>query len=172
MSDIRFEDVVVADDGSRPELWFTALGRPPVQQRPKITWKSRKSTTYYDPSSGAKISWRRELKKALVDCGVMVFPFFQEKKSSLGIKLDICFHLRRRRADYKMRKGTLVLKEEHQKYPGTKDVDNLVKFVMDAMHYVLYLDDKCVVQVKAEKKFLSEDDKGKGEHTTIKISEL
>jgi Holliday junction resolvase RusA-like endonuclease len=70
--------------------------------------------------------------------------------------MEVDFVLPRRRADFRYRGGVLVLAREHQMYPGTKDVDNMLKFCMDAMHDVLFDDDKCVVRVTAEKSFLDE----------------
>lgn len=47
-----------------------------------------------------------------------------------------------------------------------------MKFIMDAMHGVLYRDDKCVVRVGAMKMFLEEEEKEDGEYTLIRISNI
>ena len=156
------------------EVVFTVHGAPPVQQRPKMVWKLRKSPVYYDPSAMLKVQWRGLLKKELVGCGVNVFPFFNNEtpESSKGISLDITFFLMRRRADYCMKKGVRVLKDRHQLYPGFKDTDNMVKFVMDALHIVMYRDDKCVVRVTASKQFVDESDIAEGAYTKIRISKV
>jgi Holliday junction resolvase RusA-like endonuclease len=48
----------------------------------------------------------------------------------------------------------------------------MLKFVMDAMHGVVYTDDKCVVRVSATKLFLTEEEKDDGEYTIIRISTI
>lgn len=42
------------DDGCTRVITFTAVGKPPVQQRPKITYKNKKKPVYYDPSNQEK----------------------------------------------------------------------------------------------------------------------
>jgi hypothetical protein len=36
------------------QLSFYVLGNPPVQQRPKISYRGRRAVVYYDPSAAAK----------------------------------------------------------------------------------------------------------------------
>ena len=43
---------------------------------------------------------------------------------------------------------------------------------MDAMHGVVYTDDKCVVCISAMKLFLKEEEKDDGEYTKIRISTI
>ena len=40
-------------------------------------------------------------------------------------------------------------------YPSTKDVDNMIKFVMDALHGIVYANDNIVVGINATKKFVA-----------------
>jgi Holliday junction resolvase RusA-like endonuclease len=176
MSRVRIENVEVVLDSSMRSISFTAVGDPPVQQRPKITYKARKHPVYYDPSAGDKTRWQLELKRALVDCGVSEFPFFSADDTNImastGLEINVIFHVSRRRADYEMSQGTLVLREDHQKYPGKKDIDNMLKFLMDSFDKVLYHNDRCVVVTNARKKFVDEANKEKGAYTTIKISKM
>ena len=178
MFSARIVDLVVADESDKPSISFVVAGDPPVQQRPKMKFKGRlnKNPIYYDPSSIEKINWKRQLKKALFDYGVKEFPLYQDKNTnqmkSSGLQIDIMFYLCRRREDYRSRKGVLVLKDNHQKYPGKKDTDNMLKFVMVAAHDVLYDDDKCVVKISASKEFVTEEEKEAGAYTTIRITTL
>ena len=116
------------------------------------------------------------LHSALADCGVSVFPFFSKENTDImkfpGLEIDVVFYIKRRRADYRMYRGELVLLDDHQKYPGTKDVDNMAKFIMDAFHNVLYHNDNCVVKISATKKFVKEEEKKGGPKTTITISQV
>lgn len=174
---LRFDDLVVAGivGSNKHELSVKVFGAPPVQQRPKIVWKRRFIPTYYDPSAGEKVHWRYGLQKELVDCGHLVFPFFlnaTDEIESKGLHLEITFHVKRREADYRIKGGKKVLRDAHQLYPRRKDIDNMLKFIMDAMHGVLYRDDKCVVRVGAMKMFLEEEEKEDGEYTLIRISNI
>lgn len=175
MSALAVGDVVLVEDGNNPSLSFVVAGAP-VQERPKMNFKGKKKPNIYDPSSVQKKRWRKGIEKALVDYGVTSFPVFKKKHTdqmqSKGLHIDALFCINRRAADYRIVKGKMVLKEEHQKYPGTKDTDNMLKFVMDAAHKVLYEDDKCVVKISAFKKFLEEDEKTKGQYTAIRITTL
>ena len=121
--------------------------------------------------------WKESLSNALVDYCVTGFPFFTEEDTdtmqSDGLVIDVVFfYVRRRRLDYRSKNRILYLKEDVQKYPGRKDVDNMLKFVMDAAHDVLYDDDKCVVEIRASKKFVPEHDKGRGGYTTVFITTI
>ena len=176
MSDLTASNLAIAEDGRNLSLSFDVAGDPPAQQRHRNTWKLRKIPVFYDPSSVPKARFNRDLRIALADCGVNVFPFFQEEKTdqmmSEGLHFDAVFYMKRCRKDYKMVKGVEVLKDNHQKYPGKKDTDNMMKFIMDAAHHVLYKDDKCVVKISAVKKFVPEEEKSRGPYTTIYISTM
>jgi Holliday junction resolvase RusA-like endonuclease len=167
-----FSDLVAVASGNKPELSFIVEGRPPVQQRPKIVWKTRRSPVYYDPSSRLKRLWRYLLKKELDDCGITTFPFFpnEGQQTSNGIMLEVVFFFSRPTRDFRTKKGIRVLKDVHQKYPGSKDTDNMLKFIMDAMHIVIYADDRCVVRVTAEKRFVENYDNKP--YTTIRIRKV
>jgi hypothetical protein len=174
MNNLSFVDLVVAGivGSNQPsELSVKVVGAPSVQQRPKIVWKKRFIPTLYDPSAREKILFRFGLQRELVSCGHTAFPFFlnaTNEITSKGLYLDVAFHVKRNEADYCMKRGKKVLKGVHQLYPRRKDVDNMLKFIMDAMHGVVYTDDKCVVRVSAMKLFLNEDEKD--EYTTLRIS--
>ena len=180
MTTLVFSDLVSVTNCDLPQLSFVVKGRSPVQQRPKITWKTRAAPVYYDPSAREKRLWRLLLKRELVDCGVNDnHPFFpnEDMHSSKGLVLDVVFFFPRPSRDFRIvlrtRAGATiwVLRDVHQQYPGSKDIDNMVKFIMDAMHIVIYKDDKCVVRISAEKRFV--DDYTRNEpYTTIQISKV
>ena len=173
MSDISTTKVVVVEDGNKLSLSFVIAGDPPVQQRPRFSFK-RVFKKVHDPSSLKKKIWKESLVNALVDYGVTGFPLFKDKHTDImqsdGLTIEAVFYVSRRRVDYRSKMGTLYLKDDVQKYPGRKDVDNLLKFVMDASHDVLYDDDKCIVQIRASKRFVPEAERGRGAYTTIFIT--
>lgn len=180
MSNIRFDNITLLteNDGNnnKKSLSFTVFGNPPVQQRPKITYKTRKIPIYYDPSSSIKKLWKKQLHTSLVNSGYDSFPVFNDNDTNImisdGLKIDVVFHFLRRKADYVTKKGRTTLSTLHNKYPGTKDTDNMLKFVMDALHDVVYDDDKCVVCTNASKRFVVEDNIHNGSYTTITISKI
>ena len=175
MASFVFSDLIAVTNSTLPELSFVVMGRPPVQQRPKITWKTRKAPVYYDPSAREKRLWRLLLKRELADCGVnLALPFFpnETQQSSKGLVLNVVFCFARPARDFRTKNGIRVLKDVHQKYPGSKDTDNMVKFIMDAMHIAIYHDDKCVVRLIAEKRFDDENDATNKPFTTIRITKV
>ena len=176
MSNLATTDVAIAGDGRNLSLSFVVAGDPQAQYRTKSNWKARKVAKFYDPSCIAKADWKQDLRKALADCGVTKFPFFGKEHTDIdqaeGLYIDIEFYILRCKKDYKKVKGVDVLKDEYQKYPGKKDTDNMIKFVMDAAHTVLYDDDKCVCKISAVKKFVSEDEKKRGPYTKIFITTM
>jgi Holliday junction resolvase RusA-like endonuclease len=67
--------------------------------------------------------------------------------------LNILFLERRPKIDFD-RNG--ILKPRHHKFPYQRDIDNMVKFIMDAMLGVTYKDDSSVVKIVSEKIYLSD----------------
>ena len=45
--------------------------------------------------------------------------------------------------------------EHPHRYPSTKDTDNMTKFVMDALHGIVYNNDNIVVIINATKHFVA-----------------
>jgi Holliday junction resolvase RusA-like endonuclease len=179
MSNLLTTRVVVDDDGRNASISFVVAGSPPVQQRPRMNCEHKKWVpTYYDPSKIKKKLWKEDLVKALTNNGISSFPFFKSNKTdnmvSDGLRIECVFHISRRRKDYRSKMSKLFLKDKNeiQKYPATKDTDNMMKFVMDAYHDVLYDDDKCVVTISATKKFLDESERESGPYTTIRINTI
>ena len=142
MSNLLTKSVAVVDDGRIVSLSFVVAGAPPVQQRPRMNCEHKKCVpTYYDPSKKKKKLWKEDLLKSLMNHGITTFPFFKSTTTdnmvSDGLRIDCVFHISRRRKDYRSKMGKLLLKDDIQKYPATKDTDNMMKFVMDAYHDVL-----------------------------------
>lgn len=178
MSNLLTRSVNVVDDGRIVSISFVVAGAPPVQQRPRMNCEHKKWVpTYYDPSKKMKKLWKGDLLTALTNYGISSFPFFKMSKTdnmvSDGLRIECVFHISRRRKDYRSKMGKLFLKDDDiQKFPATKDTDNMMKFVMDAYHDVLYDDDKCVVTLSATKKFLDESERESGPYSTIRITTI
>ena len=65
-------------------------------------------------------------------------------------------YVNRPKLDYQLSKGVKTMKSTWHLYPNTKDLDNMIKFYMDAMQGVAYLNDNVVTKLTCSKDFLTE----------------
>jgi Holliday junction resolvase RusA-like endonuclease len=164
-------DVVGALETAPHSISFDVLGDPPVQQRPKICYRKRFRPVYYDPSGKEKREYKAAVVAELQATGITDFPVFDgDAYTSSGISITLTFHLPRYQVDYRRSLGNWILRDRHHRYPSSKDTDNMVKFVMDALHGVMYANDNCVVSITATKYFLPVLDSTP--YTTILVQEL
>lgn len=163
-----FVDTITAGERT---ISFTVAGDILVQERIRVVHKGRRHPVIYDPSSAAKKTWVSAFKRfiAVEDPVTTDFPLFSNSNPSCtgGFELEISFFLMRRAADYIKKTGLLAA--DCHKYPKKKDLDNLTKFLMDAMNGIIYDDDSAVVKITVTKQFVSEDDKLNGSKTIITI---
>jgi Holliday junction resolvase RusA-like endonuclease len=100
----------------------------------------------YDPSSKDKKIAIQQIKEQ-----------FTGKPYTDALKIKFVFHIKRPKAHFRTGKYSDELKKTapvyHTKRP---DVDNFVKFYMDCMNKVVYLDDSQVIELRATKEY---DDK-------------
>ena len=110
-----------------------------------------------------------ELRTALVAAGITKFPYFNWDEQNItfagGLQIEIVFFFGRNKADYRVVGREPLLRTEYQSFPSGKDIDNMLKFIMDAFHGVIYNNDNIVVNVRMEKKFVSEKKKERGDKT-------
>jgi len=100
----------------------------------------------YDPSKKDK----EEFIKAL-GC-------LPEEKMSKPIKCILNFFCKRPKNHYKTGKKSNELKETAPKYnTNNKDLDNMVKFVLDALNDKLYSDDCLIVEINCIKSYSDGD---------------
>jgi Holliday junction resolvase RusA-like endonuclease len=152
---VEFVDVMVMEDSKSTVLSYISLGDPPVQQRPKITYRNKRAPVYYDPSGPSKKNYAKKLREALVSVGSTVFPLFNGSPTNCnGVELVITLFFKRPRADYRHYSTSITMVENPQRYPSTKDTDNMVKYIMDALHGVAYNNDNIVVSINATKTFV------------------
>jgi Holliday junction resolvase RusA-like endonuclease len=149
----RVEPMVEVLGRAGSSLSFTMIGDPPVQRRPRIAWRGllggiwrmnrrllgpRSMPIIYDPSAVDKARYSAAVVAALAELGLSDdLPYFRE---GVPLKLEVKF---------------LCPRPIHavQAFPTRKDLDNMVKFVMDACHDVLYTNDTVIVKITAEKAF-------------------
>jgi Holliday junction resolvase RusA-like endonuclease len=104
----------------------------------------------YDPSGNKKRRYATMVSTAMLQYG-LTLPYFN---SDEPVSVDIRFILPRRRQDVILQDdGSSVLTQTAQTFPRMKDVDNLLKFVMDALQSVLYNNDVTITSVRVTKVF-------------------
>jgi hypothetical protein len=80
---------------------FTIVGNPPVQARPRISWKSKTKPIVFDATSKAKGCWKQLLRNFLQTNSLQSFPVFLSESGNNGIKIIISFYFKRAKNDYR-----------------------------------------------------------------------
>ena len=142
-------DVAAIVVGNPPEdldltLYLMVEGTPLVQERHRVRWMPFRGARprVYDPCSASKHGYKLAVRQACSDIGVTNFPLFVEER----VKIKVTFFVTN----------------------ASKDIDNLLKFVMDALQGVIYPNDRMVFHAWVQKEVVEE---GK-ECTKIEIMEL
>lgn len=96
----------------------------------------------YDPSKKDK------------DDFVKVLGGFPEDKMTKPIKCILDFYCKRPKNHYRSGKYSTLLKETAPTYnTNNKDLDNMIKFVLDALNDKLYVDDCQIIELKCRKMY-------------------
>jgi Holliday junction resolvase RusA-like endonuclease len=143
-------------------LSFRVHGNPPVKQRHRIAFRNqsgnlRSNPNCYDANCKFTKQWRNKLQQMLLhvlDMGAECHPCFNDEYTTtkcFGICFTITFCMKRNNKDIVLRDGEYVLRRECPKFPSNKDLDNLVKYIMDALNGIVYKDDKIVTLTISEK---------------------
>jgi Holliday junction resolvase RusA-like endonuclease len=143
----KIHDILVVGLGNDDvdEISFEILGRPPVQNGWKMAWKRFKGHPYlYDPKKREKMALRTAVKAAVRELTRAQLPVFRNTLLSASV----VFHI--------------------EDIMG-KDLDNMAKFLNDALEGAIMDDDKFVVQL-----FLSKIPVGQNESesTMVKFSSV
>jgi Holliday junction resolvase RusA-like endonuclease len=102
----------------------------------------------YDPSKKEK----DEFVKAIGE-------LMPEEKMTHPIKCQLQFYCKRPKTHYKTGKKSNELKDNAPKYnTNSKDLDNMVKFVLDALNDKLYLDDCQIIEITCSKLYSTNSD--------------
>ena len=134
---------------------FSVEGQPVPMARPRTVRNNGKVRTY-NPEKSTNYKTAVKLKAIAKMKREMLTP------TDKLVELDVSFYFKPPKSTpkYKLKQIT----DNAVLYPVHKDIDNLVKSVMDAMNKVVYIDDKQVVQLKANKYY------GMEERTEIKVT--
>ena len=96
----------------------------------------------YDPSKKDK------------DDFIKVIENFPEEKMTKPLRCVLNFYCKRPKNHYKTGKNAHMLKETAPKYNiNNKDLDNMVKFVLDALNDKLYTDDSLIFEISCSKMY-------------------
>jgi Holliday junction resolvase RusA-like endonuclease len=100
----------------------------------------------YDPSKKDK------------DEFIKVIDKFPSEKMTKPIRCVLNFYCKRPKNHYKTGKNSHVLKDSSPKYNvNNKDLDNMVKFVLDALNDKLYVDDSLIIEINCSKMYSEND---------------
>lgn len=80
------------------------------------------------------------------------------EKMTKPIKCILNFYCKRPKTHYKTGKNSNILKDTSPKYnTNNKDLDNMVKFVLDALNDKLYTDDSLIFEITCSKLYSEGD---------------
>jgi Holliday junction resolvase RusA-like endonuclease len=148
--------VTLGPGGNRLGIKFEVKGTPLVQDRARMNTQHGQPYLY-DPSSSSKRAFAAAVRREMASIGANNFPFFDDRSALL---LTEKFVLPRPKKDFVKNKIPRQLVPDASTFPRGKDVDNLSKFVTDALQGTLYLNDTIIVREVEEKTYptdISED---------------
>lgn len=106
--------------------------------------RHRLSGGTYDPSKKEKDEFVKKIGDQL-----------PEDKMTQPIRCELYFYCKRPKNHYKTGKKSHELKETAPKHnTNNKDLDNMVKFVLDALNDKLYTDDCLIVEIVCKKLYV------------------
>ena len=96
----------------------------------------------YDPSKKDKDDFIKTIQN------------FPTEKMTKPIKCVLHFYCKRPKTHFKSGKNSHILKDTSPKYnTNNKDLDNMVKFVLDALNDKLYTDDSLIFEITCSKSY-------------------
>ncbi len=148
-------------------------GHPTPQGRPRGRRRSGKMI-FFNPNHEA----HELLKESILDAIRQVVCLLQDEDEASYFPLfvghvgvECIFYFKRPIKHYigKLRDESKLRMTAVKEFPvGGGDVDNLVKFILDALQGILYMNDKNVIKIVGEKKYTNDED----ERTEIKCYKI
>jgi Holliday junction resolvase RusA-like endonuclease len=148
MDPVNIQNLMEVRTANERTISFLYVGNPPAQQRARLGWGRRR--WFYDPDAGSKALFRAAMRDAMAEIDLALLPFAGVQK---GLHIHCEFVLPRPRNDYERHGLVYELRENCTLYPGRKDVDNMLKYFMDALALVFYIDDNCIIDARATKAY-------------------
>lgn len=119
-------------------------GKPVPQKRHRSTFKSGRIRNY-DPSYKDKKRFK-----------AIVYKLSPKMLPKGGINVSVTFYMSRPKSHHRTGKYSHLLKSNAPKVHVSKpDIDNLSKFIMDALQGILWEDDCHIVSLEARKEYSS-----------------
>jgi Holliday junction resolvase RusA-like endonuclease len=118
-------DALLVDQNDRKSICVTVQGSPPVQARPRVAAIAGRGH-FYGPCARSKRAFKRGMRKALQDLEIHRFPMMNPDA-----------HLRLRTTFFLSNEG--------------KDMDNLLKCLMDALTSIIHANDAIIFDVEMKK---------------------
>ena len=120
----------------------TVLGEPKAQARHRHFQRGKFSQTY-DPSSTLKESFAAILQREAPELPI-----------DEPIALELNFYMHRPKNHYRTGAKSGILKDNAPEWHKSKpDIDNLCKFVQDALNKIYYRDDSLICQLVSKKQY-------------------
>ena len=117
-------------------------GRPIPQQRPRFA-----KGHAYDPSA-------KDKREFMLKCVEEQLP----EGIAGPLSIDLTFEYKRPKTHFRTGKFSHIMKEDAPMiHTQTPDLDNLVKFVLDALNGKYYIDDRQIYKITARKKWSETD---------------
>ena len=123
---------------------FTHVGKPIALQRPRFSRTGR----VYNPNKYEQQQFAEKVRQ-----------YKPQTPFSGPIRIKLKYVFKRPKSHFGTGRNAAILKSGAPTFHTSKpDVDNLVKFTLDAMNGEFYIDDKQVVEIRAEKVYNNECD--------------
>jgi len=114
----------------------------------------------YDPSKKDKGKFKKSVELVIED-----FVFLTDFPTTKAVAIQMEFHLPRPKSHFRTGRFYQELKEDAPIYPRKPDIDNLAKFVLDALNDYIWKDDSQVTTLFLRKVYANEDEP----HTMLKL---
>ena len=145
VSSLRAADAMIPPQ--LDEVSFTIHGPPFAQNGWKLAWRNRRRPVLYDSLHNHKAALGRGIIKALIEFEQFPCPLF-----STDIRIELTFVLRN---------------------GASKDIDNMMKYVFDAMQGIIYANDASIMVAIVKKVQVGDlTHHQENESTTVKISRI
>jgi Holliday junction resolvase RusA-like endonuclease len=139
----NFVDLTADDKDINPKVTIKVLGQPQALPRSRFNRKG-----FYNPKKSEMEASRQEVKKQVpaLKHGVLF-------KEGIMVAVTIRCSLKRPNTDFKgkIRRKENLKSNVAKAVPIAPDIDNLAKFVLDALNGIIYKDDCQVVSLNVQK---------------------